>query len=132
MWLIERKESALRNDDIAGVDSFDQSLFELFDSLDESVVGRAQLKVLRASREFESVRVTEVRLIRRLYVDVVSVLDRAESVRETIQFVTGQQLLMKIIVNGSLTNLTLLTLGALLLVLLYRRLLLSLLERILF
>jgi len=89
-------------------------------------VGSSKVEIIRASRALESVEVPEMRLIRRLHVDVVGVLDRAESVRETVQFVMGQQLLVKIIVERSLTNLALLRVNALLLVLmlvLYRGLL---------
>lgn len=56
-------------------------------SVDELLV--SEVKIIRASRGFESVVVSEVRLIRRLYVDEVGVLDRTKSVCETVQFVMG-------------------------------------------
>lgn len=128
MRLIEREEGALRGENMSSVNSADQSLFKDLHVLDEVVFYGRKLKMFRASRELKTVCESEVRLIRRLYVCVVGVLDRAESNCKTVQLVVGQKLLMKEVVTGSLAVLTFMALGGALLLILYRGLLLTILE----
>lgn len=118
----------MRGENVSGVDSVDQSLFEDLHELEKFAPHERQLKVFRASREFETVRESEVRLVRRLYVHVLSVVDRAESSSETVQLVVGQKLLVEVVITGSLTVLTFMVLGDSLLLVLYRGLLRTILE----
>lgn len=113
---------------MSAVDGFEHSLLEGLHSLDQVILDGVELEVLRASGEFESVRVSEVRLVRRIHMFVIGVLDRAESVAETVQVVVGQKLLVKVVVARALTDLTFLSLSDSLLLVLHRGLLLSLLE----
>lgn len=127
LWLVEGQEGTLRGDDVAGVNSFNQSLLQFLYSLDEIVLDGAKMKLFRTSGELETVRVTDMWLVRSIYVDVVSMVDGAESVGETVEFVVSQELLMQIVVERSLTDMCFLVLDALLLVL-HWGLLLSLLK----
>jgi len=66
------------------VNSFNQSLFNFLDSLDKIILIGAELQILRASRKFKPICVTKMWLIWLLYVDIISVVDWTQSVRETV------------------------------------------------
>lgn len=118
----------MRGENMSGVNSVYQSLFDHPHGLDKMALRVREVKVFGASREFEAVRVMKVRLVRSLYVHVVGVVDRAESSSETVQLVVGQKLLVNPPVTRSLTVVTFLALGDALLLVLNRSLLLSVLE----
>lgn len=118
----------MRGNNVSGVDSVDQSLLEDLHGLDEMVLRGRDLKVFRASREFEAVRVSKVRLVRRFYVHEVGVVDRAEASSDTVEFVVSQKLLVDVKVTGSLAVLTFLILRDAFLLVLNRSLLLFVLE----
>lgn len=84
------------------------------------VLDDSEVKGFRASGKFETVYESEVRLVRRLYVCEVGVVDRAKSNSETVQLVMGQDLLVKVVVTGSVAVLILMVLGDALLLILHR------------
>lgn len=84
------------SDDVAGVDSFHQSLLQLLNVLDEFVLLWLEVKVLRAGWQFESIEVAEMWLEWSVHAGVVNLLDGAKSVRKTVEFVMSQELLMEV------------------------------------
>lgn len=72
--------------------------------MDEFDVLWLKRKVLRSAWQFKSVEVAEVWLVEGLHVFEVEIADGTESVRETVKFVAGQELLMKVQVLCSMTN----------------------------
>lgn len=123
--LVEREEGTLRGDNVSGIDGVYQSLLDGLHGLDKVVLSGVELEILGAVGEFKSARESEVRLIRRLHSGVIGVVDRAESVSKTVQFVAGEKLLVKVVVARSLTNV--IFLSDTLLLVLYRSLMLSML-----